>query len=147
MASQGYNTWKNPEMNSLMLNAMSGVSEAFMKAILEGYDVVLNNMTDDECKQIMKSCYNALPEKGKFIACEPVLPHHTDDSKRTRALLSISLLRLFTVPRASTGLRKNTGISPDQSVLPTAGVSTSITSSPFSNFTSCEYNLSRPLMV
>lgn len=29
---------KNPEMNSLMLNAMSGVSVPFMKAILEGYD-------------------------------------------------------------------------------------------------------------
>jgi len=25
--------------------------------------------------------------EGKFIICDPVLPHHTDDSKRTRALL------------------------------------------------------------
>lgn len=29
---------KNSEMNSLMLNAMSGVSVPFMKAILQGYD-------------------------------------------------------------------------------------------------------------
>ncbi|KAF3626472.1 hypothetical protein FXO37_30354 [Capsicum annuum] len=43
--------------------------------------------TDDECKQIMKNCYDALPKKGKLIACEPVVPNHTDDSQRTRALL------------------------------------------------------------
>ncbi|KAH0723942.1 hypothetical protein KY289_006986 [Solanum tuberosum] len=160
---------KNSEMNSLMLNAMSGVSVPFMKAILEGYDGfqgvktlvdvggssgdclkmilekhtnielginfdlpevvekapqipsikhvggdmfdyiprgdaifmkwVLTTWTDDECKEIMKSCYNALPEKGKFIACEPVLPHHTDDSKRTRALLEGDIF-VMTIYRA-----------------------------------------------
>ncbi|XP_009617330.1 nicotinate N-methyltransferase 1 [Nicotiana tomentosiformis] len=160
---------KRPEMNNLMLNAMSGVSVPFMKAILESYegfqgvkilvDVggsggdclkmilekhqsiqlginfdlpevvgkapkiprinhiggdmfkyvpkgdaifmkwVLTTWTDDECKQIMKSCYNALPEKGKLIACEPVLPHHTDDSKRTRALLEGDIF-VMTIYRA-----------------------------------------------
>ncbi|KAH9614941.1 hypothetical protein KSS87_017591 [Heliosperma pusillum] len=49
---------------------------------------VLTTWTDDEVKLIMKNCYDALPVGGKFIACEPVLPGTTDDSHRTRALLS-----------------------------------------------------------
>ncbi|XP_010546519.1 PREDICTED: flavone 3'-O-methyltransferase 1 [Tarenaya hassleriana] len=48
---------------------------------------VLTTWTDEECKQIMRNCYNALPPGGKLIACEPVLPKETDDSHRTRALL------------------------------------------------------------
>ncbi|AEE79041.1 caffeic acid O-methyltransferase-like protein [Arabidopsis thaliana] len=48
---------------------------------------VLTTWTDEECKQIMKNCYNALPVGGKLIACEPVLPKETDESHRTRALL------------------------------------------------------------
>ncbi|CAL9246557.1 unnamed protein product [Arabidopsis halleri] len=48
---------------------------------------VLTTWTDEECKQIMKNCYKALPVGGKLIACEPVLPKETDDSHRTRALL------------------------------------------------------------
>ncbi|KAK9124062.1 hypothetical protein Sjap_013664 [Stephania japonica] len=49
---------------------------------------VLTTWTDDECKTIMKNCYEALPKKGKLIACEPVLPDESDDSHRTRALLA-----------------------------------------------------------
>ncbi|XP_077250606.1 O-methyltransferase family protein [Tasmannia lanceolata] len=48
---------------------------------------ILTTWTDDECKLIMKNCHNALPEGGKVIACEPVLPDETDSSHRTRALL------------------------------------------------------------
>ncbi|CAN4118155.1 unnamed protein product [Withania somnifera] len=154
---------KNPEMNSLMLNAMSGVSVPFMKTILERYDGfqdvktlvdvggsggdclkmilekhssiqlginfdlpevvekapkipciqhiggdmfdyipkgdvvfmkwVLTTWTDEECKQIMKSCYNALPQKGKFIACD----------KRTRALLEgdIFVMTIYRLGRSA----------------------------------------------
>ncbi|KAJ0963562.1 hypothetical protein J5N97_028684 [Dioscorea zingiberensis] len=48
---------------------------------------VLMTWTDEECELILKNCYNALPEKGKVIACEPVLPEETDSSQRTRALI------------------------------------------------------------
>ncbi|CAN1134876.1 Nicotinate N-methyltransferase 1 [Linum perenne] len=142
---------KKPEMNELMLKAMSGVSVPFIKSMLEGYkgfdgvkklvdvggsagdclrmilqkfpcveeginfdlpEVVakappIQGVThvggdmfksiptadaifmkvDEECKSIMNKCYEALPEGGKLIACEPVLPKDSDDSHRTRALL------------------------------------------------------------
>ncbi|CAL9125766.1 unnamed protein product [Musa textilis] len=48
---------------------------------------VLTTWTDEECTAILRNCYHALPEGGKVIACEPVLPEETDDSRRTRALL------------------------------------------------------------
>ncbi|XP_010267318.1 PREDICTED: caffeic acid 3-O-methyltransferase [Nelumbo nucifera] len=48
---------------------------------------VLTTWTDDECKLIMRNCYEALPPGGKMIACEPVLPKESDRSHRTRALL------------------------------------------------------------
>lgn len=49
---------------------------------------VLTTWSDNEVKQIMKKCNEALPAGGKLIACEPVLPERSDDSHRTRALLS-----------------------------------------------------------
>ncbi|GAB4856549.1 Nicotinate N-methyltransferase 1 [Ancistrocladus abbreviatus] len=49
---------------------------------------ILTTWTDDEVKLIMKNCHKALPVRGKLIACEPALPEHSDDSHRTRALLS-----------------------------------------------------------
>jgi hypothetical protein len=148
---------KNPEMNDLMLKAMSGVSVPFIRAVLDGYDGfegvntlvdvggsagdclrmilhehptiheginfdlpevvakaptisgvthvggdmfksipsgdaifmkwILTTWTDEECKLILENCYKALPEGGKLIVCEPVLPKQSDDSHRTRALL------------------------------------------------------------
>ncbi|XP_015898579.1 nicotinate N-methyltransferase 1 [Ziziphus jujuba] len=60
---------------------------------------VLTTWTDDECKLIMQNCNKALPEGGKLIACEPVLPKETDDSHRTRALLEGDIF-VMTVYRA-----------------------------------------------
>lgn len=160
---------KKPEMNELMLKAMSGVSVPFVKAILEGYDGfkgvnrlvdvggsagdclrmilrehrhikeginfdlpevvakapkipgvthvggdmfksipagdaiftkwVLTTWTEDECKAIMKNCYDSIPVGGKLIACEPVLPNDTDESHRTRALLEGDIF-VMTIYRA-----------------------------------------------
>ncbi|KAF7818697.1 Caffeic acid 3-O-methyltransferase [Senna tora] len=160
---------KDPEMNELMLKAMSGVSVPFMKAVLEGYDGfegverlvdvggsggdclrmilgkhphvreginfdlpevvakapvipgvthvggdmfksipqgdaifmkwILTTWTDEECKKIMENCYKALPEGGKLIACEPVVPEESDESHRTRALLEGDIF-VMTIYRA-----------------------------------------------
>ncbi|XP_027340579.1 caffeic acid 3-O-methyltransferase 1-like [Abrus precatorius] len=167
-AAYGYYL-KQPEMNELMLKAMSGVSVPFMRAMLEGYhgfngvhklvDVggsggdclrmilqkypsikeginfdlpevvakapqipgvthvggdmfnyipqadaifmkwVLTTWTDEECKHIMQNCHKALPKGGKLIACEPVLPEHSDESHRTRALLQGDIF-VMTIYRA-----------------------------------------------
>lgn len=167
-AAYGYYL-KQPEMNELMLRAMSGVSVPFMRAMLEGYDGfqgvqklvdvggsggdclrmilqkypsineginfdlpevvakappipsvthvggdmfkfipqgdaifmkwVLTTWTDEEIKHIMQNCHKALPEGGKLIACEPVLPENSDESHRTRALLEGDIF-VMTIYRA-----------------------------------------------
>lgn len=48
---------------------------------------ILSTWSDEKCIEILRNCYKALPDGGKLIACEPVLPKYTDDSRRTRALL------------------------------------------------------------
>lgn len=60
---------------------------------------ILVTWTDDECKKIMENCYKALPVGGKMIACEPVVPEHSDDSHRTRALLQGDIF-VMTIYRA-----------------------------------------------
>ncbi|XP_057502048.1 nicotinate N-methyltransferase 1-like [Actinidia eriantha] len=65
---------------------------------------VLTSWTDEECKLIMKNSYKALPAGGKLIACEPVLPKLTDDSRRTRALLGGDIF-VMTIYRAKGKLR------------------------------------------
>lgn len=60
---------------------------------------ILTTWTDDECKVIMKNSYDALPEKGRLIACDPVLPEETDSSHRTRALLAGDIF-VMTIYRA-----------------------------------------------
>ena len=47
----------------------------------------------------MENCYKALPEGGKLIACDPVLPKDSDDSHRTRALLEGDIF-IMTIYRA-----------------------------------------------
>ncbi|XP_068640559.1 nicotinate N-methyltransferase 1 [Aristolochia californica] len=63
-----------------MFKSIPGGDAIFMKW-------VLTTWTDDECKLVLKNCFNALPVGGKLIACEPVLPEEVDTSSRTRALL------------------------------------------------------------
>jgi hypothetical protein len=57
---------------------------------------VLTTWTNEECTTILKSCYNALPDGGKLIACEPVVPDKTDSSVRTRALLENDIFVMTT---------------------------------------------------
>lgn len=60
---------------------------------------VLTTWTDDECHLIMNNSYKAVPVGGKLIACEPVLPDHSDNSHRTRALLEGDIF-VMTIYRA-----------------------------------------------
>jgi hypothetical protein len=57
---------------------------------------VLTTWTNEECTAILKNCYEALPEGGKLIACEPVVPETTDTSTRTRALLENDIFVMTT---------------------------------------------------
>lgn len=57
---------------------------------------VLTTWTNDECTAILKKCHDALPDGGKLVACEPVVPETTDASTRTRALLENDIFVMTT---------------------------------------------------
>lgn len=57
---------------------------------------VLTTWTDDECTAILRNCHAALPDGGKLVACEPVVPEETDSSTRTRALLENDIFVMTT---------------------------------------------------
>ena len=52
---------------------------------------VLTTWTNDECTTIL-----ALPDGGKLVACEPVVPEQTDTTTRTRALLENDIFVMTT---------------------------------------------------
>ncbi|CAD6241616.1 unnamed protein product [Miscanthus lutarioriparius] len=49
----------------------------------DGSAWVLTTWTNDECTTILRNCHAALPDGGKLVACEPVVPEQTDTSTRT----------------------------------------------------------------
>ncbi|KAL0283148.1 UNVERIFIED_CONTAM: Flavone 3'-O-methyltransferase 1 [Sesamum angustifolium] len=174
---------KKPEMNDLMLKAMSGVSVPFMKAFLNGYDGfqgvgtlvdvggsagdclrmimsknqsikkgvnfdlpevvekapkipgiehvggdvlksvppgdaifmkwILVSWTDDECKQILKNCFDALPPGGKLILCDPLLPDRTNDNRSSRAILEadVYIMTMYRT-KGSIGQKRSAGSWP-----------------------------------
>ncbi|KAL0361404.1 UNVERIFIED_CONTAM: Caffeic acid 3-O-methyltransferase [Sesamum radiatum] len=52
---------------------------------------LLVTCTDDESKHILKNCSDALPSGGKLVICDPLLPNHTDESRRSRAILEADI--------------------------------------------------------
>ncbi|KAI8542453.1 hypothetical protein RHMOL_Rhmol08G0138900 [Rhododendron molle] len=55
---------------------------------------VLHNWSDDQCLQILKNCHKALPEHGKVIVVETILPAIVDTSDAARSAFHIDLLMM-----------------------------------------------------
>ena len=53
---------------------------------------ILHDWTDDHCLKLLKNCYKAIPEKGKVIVLEAILP---DMPQRNNAVKSTSELDVF----------------------------------------------------
>ncbi|KAK1621337.1 hypothetical protein QYE76_026854 [Lolium multiflorum] len=86
--------------NNLFFTGVRHVGGDMFKSIPSGDAIfmkwVLTTWTNDECTAILKNCHKALPEGGKLIACEPVVPETTDTSTRTRALLENDIFVMTT---------------------------------------------------
>ncbi|XP_058179058.1 caffeic acid 3-O-methyltransferase-like [Rhododendron vialii] len=55
---------------------------------------VLHDWSDDQCLQILKNCHKALPEHGKVIVVETILPAIVDTSDAARTAFHIDLLMM-----------------------------------------------------
>lgn len=56
---------------------------------------VLHNWSDADCMKVLKNCLKALPDDGKLIVIEQVIPKKIDEAKNA-LLLDIVMLTFFT---------------------------------------------------
>uniref|UniRef100_A0A5K1CRC1 O-methyltransferase C-terminal domain-containing protein n=1 Tax=Nymphaea colorata TaxID=210225 RepID=A0A5K1CRC1_9MAGN len=55
---------------------------------------ILHGWDDDHCLKLLKNCWKALPENGKVIAVEMVLPETVDNRLSTSAAFQLDVLML-----------------------------------------------------
>ncbi|XAR52134.1 Caffeate O-methyltransferase [Bertholletia excelsa] len=63
----------------------------FMKWICHGW-------SDEHCSKLLKNCYDALPENGKVIVAEFILPESPDTSARTKIIVHADVVMLALNP-------------------------------------------------
>ncbi|KAL3650283.1 Caffeic acid 3-O-methyltransferase 2 [Castilleja foliolosa] len=52
---------------------------------------ILHNWTDEHCLKLLENCYESLPEKGKVIVGEEIVPELPDNGRSTKASLLLDL--------------------------------------------------------
>lgn len=70
-----------------MFESVPNGDAIFMKWILHDWD-------DDHCVKLLKNCYKALPENGKVIAVDAILPMNPDHSSPTKHTTQVDLFTL-----------------------------------------------------
>ena len=61
---------------------------------------ILHDWSDEHCLKLLRNCYNALPESGKVVIVESVVPEYTNagSSSELRNTLSADLIMLAINP-------------------------------------------------
>jgi caffeic acid 3-O-methyltransferase len=55
---------------------------------------ICHDWSDEHCVKFLKNCYDALPEKGKVIVAECILPGYPDSSLATKGVVHIDVIML-----------------------------------------------------
>nr|WKU83439.1 corynanthe 9-O-methyltransferase [Hamelia patens] len=55
---------------------------------------ILHDWTDEHCLKLLKNCYNALPEHGKVIVIEMILPTSPENDLLSRAVFFVDIMML-----------------------------------------------------
>ncbi|MCO5604396.1 hypothetical protein L7F22_058561 [Adiantum nelumboides] len=91
---------------------------------------ILHDWSDDHCRKLLKNCYNALPDNGKVIAMDAILPKQVEQDADSRATYHMDLVMLaFNVggkertEEEFEALAKSTGFSKVQVILKIHGLS------------------------
>lgn len=61
---------------------------------------VLHNWADSECLKILGNCRESLPEKGKMIIVERILPETPDEDITSKLIFNVDLVMLAYIPNA-----------------------------------------------
>ncbi|GFQ08020.1 caffeic acid 3-o-methyltransferase 1 [Phtheirospermum japonicum] len=59
---------------------------------------ICHDWTDEQCLKLLKNCYEALPQNGKVILVEYVLPDGPDNGVPTQNTVNVDLLMLAQAP-------------------------------------------------
>ncbi|PON40141.1 O-methyltransferase COMT-type [Trema orientale] len=74
-----------------MFASVPKADAVFMKAIL-------HNWSDERCLTLLKNCYAALPENGKVIAADCIVPVSLDSSSITKGVVHSDIIMLAQTP-------------------------------------------------
>ncbi|KAL5988550.1 Caffeic acid 3-O-methyltransferase [Asimina triloba] len=55
---------------------------------------ILHDWSDEHCQKLLRNCYDALPDNGKVIVVEYILPSEPDTSAASRCVFQLDLLML-----------------------------------------------------
>ncbi|XVE63056.1 hypothetical protein DITRI_Ditri06bG0169100 [Diplodiscus trichospermus] len=61
---------------------------------------VLHNWDDNRCLKLLKNCYNALPEFGKVVVVESILPEEPTTDSGSQATLAVDIIGFNLLPGA-----------------------------------------------
>lgn len=59
---------------------------------------ILHDWSDDDCVKVLKNCHKALPEKGKVVVVDAILPMATETSPYARHAFHLDLLMMAYAP-------------------------------------------------
>ncbi|KAF7123144.1 hypothetical protein RHSIM_Rhsim12G0187000 [Rhododendron simsii] len=59
---------------------------------------ILHDWSDDQCLKLLKNCYEALPDNGKIIVVEGILPVIPDSSAATKGIFQLDLVMMTQNP-------------------------------------------------
>ncbi|XP_058195788.1 cathecol O-methyltransferase 1-like isoform X2 [Rhododendron vialii] len=59
---------------------------------------ILHDWSDDQCLKLLKNCHEALPENGKIIVVEGILPVIPDSSAATKGIFQLDLVMMTQNP-------------------------------------------------
>ncbi|CAI9106576.1 OLC1v1005764C1 [Oldenlandia corymbosa var. corymbosa] len=74
-----------------MFECVPGGDAIFMK-------MILHDWSDDHCLKLLKNCFNALPDGGKVIVVDLILPEKPDTSTSSKGILSSDVLMMTVNP-------------------------------------------------
>ncbi|CAA6656102.1 unnamed protein product [Spirodela intermedia] len=74
-----------------MFESVPSGDAIFMKSIL-------HNWSDEHCLKVLKNCWNALPEQGKVIVVERILPEAPETTRNAQGLFHMDLIMLVQTP-------------------------------------------------
>ncbi|KAL0351471.1 UNVERIFIED_CONTAM: Caffeic acid 3-O-methyltransferase [Sesamum calycinum] len=58
---------------------------------------ILHNWNDEKCIELLKNCYEALPDKGKLIVMDPILPTIPQTDIHTKYTSGMDIIQLMTL--------------------------------------------------